>query len=184
MTQISFSKPLSIINLDGRTRAFVGVWVCSACRFQWWVSTVCFICVSLLCGSQSFVRHACNAKMIQGDEVKKVRTRVPRSIVLTCIVNSIMQFIFAVVLLFYIGPLTEDITTAPLPLIYVVYRTTGSIRATNALVILVMVILFFCMFNILASVSRLVWIFACDNGLPFSPFFAHVGCPLPDCGLH
>lgn len=93
-----------------------------------------------------------------------------------------MQFIFAVVLLFYIGPLTEDITTAPLPLIYVVYRATGSVRATNALVILVMIIFFFCMFNIFASVSRLVWIFACDNGLPFSPFFAHVGCPLAAYG--
>jgi choline transport protein len=86
-----------------------------------------------------------------------------------------MQFIFVVILLFYIGPLTEDITTAPLPLIYVVYRATGSVPATNAMIVLVMVIFFFCLFNIFASVSRLVWIFACDNGLPFSPFFAYVG---------
>lgn len=92
-----------------------------------------------------------------------------------------MQFIFVIVLLFYIGPLTEEITTAPLPLIYVLYRATGSVAATNAMVVLVMVIFYFCLFNILASVSRLVWIFACDNGLPFSRFFAKVGYPLLVC---
>jgi hypothetical protein len=92
-----------------------------------------------------------------------------------------MQFIFVVVLLFYIGPLTEEITTAPLPLIHVLYRATGSMAATNAMVVLVMVLFYFCLFNILASVSRLVWIFACDNGLPFSPFFAQVSHPLPGC---
>jgi len=121
--------------------------------------------------------------MFKGDEVKKVRTRVPRSIILTCVVNSVMQFIFVVVLLFYSGPLTEEITTAPLPLIYVIYRATGSVTATNTMVAFILIIFFFCLFNNFASVSRLVWIFACDNGLPFSPLFAYVRhflCPAID----
>lgn len=95
-----------------------------------------------------------------------------------------MMFIFVIVLLFYMGPLTEDITTAPLPLINILYRATGSVRATNAMVVFVVIFIFFALFNILASVSRLVWIFACDNGLPFSPFFAQVGYTLAGCAPH
>ncbi|KAF2014283.1 putative amino acid permease [Aaosphaeria arxii CBS 175.79] len=108
------------------------------------------------------------------DEVKKVRTRVPRSIILACVVNSTMLFIFVTVMLFYLGPLTEEITLAPLPLIYVLYGATGSKHATNALIALISLTTFFALFNIFASVSRLVWVFARDNGMPFSNFFAYV----------
>ncbi|GKT58329.1 LPXTG-domain-containing protein [Colletotrichum tofieldiae] len=107
------------------------------------------------------------------DEVKKAQTRVPRSVILACTVNSAMLFVFVTILLFYIGPL-DDLSTAPLPLVYVLYNATGSKAATNALISLVAVIIFFALFNILASVSRLVWVFARDNGLPFSTFFSIV----------
>jgi choline transport protein len=90
-----------------------------------------------------------------------------------------MLFIFATVLLFYIGSLTEEVVAAPLPLIYVLYGATGSRTATNVLVSLTAVITFFALFNIFASVSRLVWVFARDNGLPFSSFFAYVNNALP-----
>ncbi|KAK1622153.1 amino acid/polyamine transporter I [Colletotrichum phormii] len=107
------------------------------------------------------------------DEVRKARTRVPRSVILACVVNSVMLFAFVTILLFFIGPL-EDLSTAPLPLIYVTYNATGSKVASNALVSLVAVIIFFASFNMLASVSRLVWMFASDKGLPFSRFFSHI----------
>ncbi|KAF2122219.1 amino acid/polyamine transporter I [Lophiotrema nucula] len=108
------------------------------------------------------------------DEVKKVRTRVPRSIILACTVNALMLFIFVIILLFYMGPLDNIPSDAPLPLIYVLYNATGSKAATNALVSLVAVVCFCALFNIFASVSRLVWCFARDKGLPFSEFFAYV----------
>ncbi|KAL5424344.1 hypothetical protein PMIN04_003270 [Paraphaeosphaeria minitans] len=108
------------------------------------------------------------------DEVKKVRTRVPRSIILACTVNSVMLFAFVLVLLFFIGPLDEELVRAPLPLIFAIYRATASKAATNAMVSLVAVMIFLAMFNALASVSRLVWVFARDNGLPFSKFFAYL----------
>ncbi|KAF6793771.1 LPXTG-domain-containing protein [Colletotrichum sojae] len=107
------------------------------------------------------------------DEVKKARTRVPRSVVLACTINSAMLFVFVTVLLSYIGPL-ETTSTASLPLIYVVYHATGSKTAANTLVSLVAVVIFLALFNMLASVSRLVWAFAKDNGLPFSSFFSRV----------
>jgi choline transport protein len=84
-----------------------------------------------------------------------------------------MLVVFVVVLLFFIGPL-DAISDAPLPLIYVIYGATGSKSATNVLVSLVAVLVFFALFNAIASVSRLIWVFATDKGLPFSDFFAYV----------
>jgi choline transport protein len=114
------------------------------------------------------------------DEVKHVRTRVPRSIILTCVVNSIMLITFATVLLFYLGPL-EDAMETPLPILWVIYGATGSKTVSNVLMALMAIIFFLAAFNIFASVSRLVWVFAKDNGLPFSSFFAriHPGLHLP-----
>lgn len=85
-----------------------------------------------------------------------------------------MLFIFVLVLLFYMGPLENIPETASLPLIYVLYGATGSKAATNTLIALVAVIIFFALFNVFASVSRLIWVFARDNGLPFSNFFSYV----------
>lgn len=117
--------------------------------------------------------------LVLGDEVKNVRTYVPQSIVWACVTNSLMLFIFVLVLLFFIGPL-EEVTSAPLPLVYVLYGATESKPATNALVVLIALIFFCAMFNIFASVSRLIWAFAKDQGLPFSNFFAYVD---PELGV-
>ncbi|KAF2708629.1 amino acid transporter [Pleomassaria siparia CBS 279.74] len=107
------------------------------------------------------------------DEVRKVHTRVPQSIVIACVANSIMLVAFVLVLLFYLGPL-EAVSTAPLPIIYVIYGATGSRVATNILISLIAIIIFLALFNIFASVSRLVWVFARDKGLPFSDTFSYV----------
>lgn len=84
-----------------------------------------------------------------------------------------MLVIFATVLLFYLGPL-DNIVSTPLPILWVLYEATGSKPTTNALIALMAIIIFFAAFNIFASVSRLVWVFAKDSGLPFSKTFAHV----------
>ena len=97
---------------------------------------------------------------------------------MACTVNALMFVVFVLVLLFYLGPLTEEVTMAPLPLIYVLYGATGSKAATNALISLLALVFFISLFNVFASVSRLIWVFARDNGLPFSKFFAYVRKPL------
>jgi choline transport protein len=95
---------------------------------------------------------------------------------ITCVVNSAMLIIFATILLFYCGPL-DDVVATPLPLLWIIYNITGSATAANLLTALIAVMIFFALFNAFASVSRLVWVFARDNGLPFSSFFAYVGLP-------
>jgi choline transport protein len=95
---------------------------------------------------------------------------------ITCVTNSVMLIIFATVLLFYCGPL-DDIIAKPLPLLWIIYNITGSATAANVLTALIAVVLFFALFNIFASVSRLVLVFARDDGLPYSSFFAYVRLP-------
>jgi choline transport protein len=110
-----------------------------------------------------------------GDEVKLVRTRVPRSIVLSVIGNRIVRFIYVVVLLFILGNLDQVVNSSTrLPLIEVYYQATSSKAATNLFVVMVTIVPFVGPFNTFASVSRLTWAFSRDHGLPFARFFSHV----------
>lgn len=89
--------------------------------------------------------------------------------------NSIMQWAYMVAVLFCIGDIDAVINTPTLlPIIEVYYQATKSVHATNLLVVMMAFILFISLFNIFASVSRLTWAFARDNGLPFSNVFSFV----------
>lgn len=86
-----------------------------------------------------------------------------------------MLFGFIVCLLFTIGDINQvENTPTGLPLIEVFYQATKSKTATNFLAAMPAIVLSFAMFNSFASVSRLIWTFAKDNGLPFSRQFAYV----------
>jgi choline transport protein len=86
-----------------------------------------------------------------------------------------MQFAFIICLMFTIGDL-EKVTNSNtgLPIIEVYYLATNSVPATNILTIAIFLITVIGIFNAFASVSRLTWAFARDNGLPFSKVFAKV----------
>ncbi len=88
-----------------------------------------------------------------------------------------MLFAFIICLLFTIGNIdkvTASLNTTGVPLIEVFYEATKSKPATNFLVSMPAIVLFFSIFNVFASVSRLIWTFAKDKGLPFSRHFAYV----------
>ena len=108
-----------------------------------------------------------------------MRTRAPYSIIIAAVSNSVMLFAFVICLLFCIGNL-EKVQSTPtaLPLIEVYYEATKSKAYTNALVAMPAIILFFTLFNVFASVSRLIWVFAKDKGLPFSKTFSYVSVSL------
>lgn len=95
--------------------------------------------------------------------------------ILAVTLNSIMQFAFMICLMFTIGDLNQ-VTNSPtlVPIIEVYYQATQSKHGTNFLVIMMAIVLFVSLFNIFASVSRLTWAFARDNGLPFSNWFSYV----------
>lgn len=86
-----------------------------------------------------------------------------------------MQFGFVICLMFTIGNLnTVTNTDTGLPMLEVYYLATKSVAAANILIMGVFFVTFVSLFNTFASVSRLTWAFARDNGLPFSKTFAKV----------
>lgn len=107
------------------------------------------------------------------DEVKKANVQLPRSMITSVVLNAVMQFLFMITVLFTIGN-AEAVAADPLPIIQVYYQATGSKPATNLFVAMFGLIIFISFFNVFASVSRLLWAFSRDNGLPFSTIFARV----------
>lgn len=59
-------------------------------------------------------------------------------------------------------------------MIEVYYLATKSVAATNIFIVAIFLIVLVAVFNTFASVSRLTWAFARDNGLPFSSTFSQV----------
>jgi choline transport protein len=86
-----------------------------------------------------------------------------------------MLFAFVICLLFTIGNV-DLVTNTPtgVPLIEVYYQATNSKPATTFFTLMPVIIFLFALFNVFASVSRLIWVFSKDKGLPFSKFFSTV----------
>lgn len=121
------------------------------------------------------VIYRTDSNVYAGDEVKKVHIRVPQSIIIATVSNAIMLFAFSICLLFMIGNV-DLVTNTPsgVPLIEVYYLATKSKPAATFFTLMPVIILFVALFNIFASVSRLVWAFSRDKGFPFSKFFSRV----------
>jgi amino acid transporter len=110
-----------------------------------------------------------------GAEVKDAPRRVPQSMVASVVINGTLAFAFIICVLFCIGDVTNALSTPTgYPIIEILYQATGSKGATTALMSLIVFLGLVAMFSTLASVSRLTWAFARDNGLPFSTFFGKV----------
>lgn len=77
--------------------------------------------------------------------------------------------------MFNIGPL-DDLTelNTGQPWAEMIYKITGSRAATIVLVLVMMLMYFFCAVNQVTTSSRQVWSFARDKGLPFHTFLAKV----------
>ncbi|KAH7384613.1 amino acid/polyamine transporter I [Pyrenochaeta sp. MPI-SDFR-AT-0127] len=107
------------------------------------------------------------------DETKEPRQRAPYAMVYSTVLNAIMMFAFSICLLYCIGDV-EAVTRSSLPLVEIFYSATNSKAVSTALVLLTSSVIVISCFNVVASVSRLVWAFAKDNGVPFGRHFVHI----------
>jgi amino acid transporter len=99
--------------------------------------------------------------------------------VLSIAVNGVMMFVYMVCVLYTIGDVNKVMNSPTgLPLIEVYYQVTKNRGATNFLVFMMMFVVVLSLFNMFASVSRLIWSFAYDKGLPFHRHFARVNSNL------
>jgi choline transport protein len=86
-----------------------------------------------------------------------------------------MAWIFTLLCLFSISDLQAVIDTETgYPLIEIMRQVTRSREGATAIYALILTVTFASMFGAVASVSRLTWAFARDDGLPFSNYFKHV----------
>lgn len=96
--------------------------------------------------------------------------------VMSVLINGAFSFGFIICLLFTLGDLDAALNTPTgYPIIEVLFQATNSTGATTGLMCLIVFIGLVALFGTLASVSRLVWAFARDRGLPFPDFFSYVG---------
>jgi choline transport protein len=95
--------------------------------------------------------------------------------VTSVLINGGLSFAFIITILFTIGDV-QAVSQSPTgyPIIAILFQATKSNAATTVLMVCIVVIGIVALFGTLASVSRLVWAFARDGGLPFGSVFTHV----------
>lgn len=100
---------------------------------------------------------------------------VPRSMVLSFVINGVLAFAFLLGLLFGV-PDIEGALNSPTksPIVEIMYQTFQSKIAATAVIGLFVVVCLCAVMGMVASTSRLTWAFARDNGLPFSMTIAYV----------
>jgi amino acid transporter len=90
-------------------------------------------------------------------------------------INGVLGFVMLVTLCFTLGEVDKVLDSPTgFPFIQIFYNTTGSLAATNAMTVVLVVTLTASTITEVATASRQLWSFARDEGLPFSPFFAYV----------
>ncbi|KAJ5162885.1 amino acid/polyamine transporter I [Penicillium coprophilum] len=109
------------------------------------------------------------------EEVKNAKFVVPRSMIYGILINGLLAFCYLIAILYSMGDYMEAVTSPTgYPIITITYQATKSKAATFILMTMGILPGWIGFFNGLASVTRLTWAFARDNGLPFSVFFARV----------
>lgn len=108
------------------------------------------------------------------EEVKNAGIVVPRSMMWSYMINGTLGFITLTTLLFSI-PDVEAAIDDPTgyPFLWV-FQQSMPTRGTNALTIIVLVLVIASNISFNASTSRQTYAFARDKGLPFSDWIAHV----------
>ena len=102
------------------------------------------------------------------DEITDPARRVPQAMMWAVALNAVMALAFVITLLFCIGDVNAALSTRTgFPIIQIFYQTTKSKAGATALVCLILVSNTISTFGFFTSVSRLIWAFARDKGLPF-----------------
>ena len=102
------------------------------------------------------------------EEVQNAAMNVPRSMMISTIVNGILAFGTLLTLLFHIENIEDAITNAPngLPFIRIFEVGVGTKAGATIMVSIIMTLVLCTQVAGLASASRMVWSFARDRGLP------------------
>ncbi|KAH7384377.1 amino acid/polyamine transporter I [Phaeosphaeria sp. MPI-PUGE-AT-0046c] len=109
------------------------------------------------------------------EETEHSAHAIPKVIMYSILVNGPMTWIFGVLCLFSISDFSAVLATPTgYPLVEILQQATRGRAGATVIYSLILTITFGAMFADIASVSRLTWAFARDNGLPFSTYFKRI----------
>ena len=111
------------------------------------------------------------------EEVKNSNIVVPRSMVLSMVINGALAFGILLATLFSLGDVEKIISSPPVefPFMAVFTQAAGSNSKGSGLVAIIVFMFVWATITSYASSSRMTWSFARDRGLPFSDFLGRVG---------
>jgi choline transport protein len=102
------------------------------------------------------------------EEIYNPSLVVPRSIMLSILLNGTIGFAMVVALLFSIGNLENALSTnTGYPFMEIFLQATNSVGGSTAMAAIVTSLAVCATVGILASSSRMFWSFSRDHGLPF-----------------
>jgi choline transport protein len=111
------------------------------------------------------------------EELKDASWALPRSMVATAILNYTLGFIMTITIMSTLGDV-EQILSTPTgqPYIQVIFNATQSRTGTSVMTAVVATLLLFAAVNLATTVSRQLFAFARDQGLPASAWLSRVRC--------
>lgn len=93
---------------------------------------------------------------------------VPRSVMISMMVNGTTGFAMVIAVLFCMGDVDKALNSPTgYPFMEIFLQATGSVAASAAMASLITVLAICATVGLLASTSRVFWSFARDRGLPF-----------------
>lgn len=109
------------------------------------------------------------------EELKDASWALPRSMVATATLNYSLGFIMTITIMSTLGNVEEILVTPTgQPYIQVLFNATQSRKGTSIMAAVVAILLLFAAVNLATTVSRQLFAFARDQGLPGSRWLAHI----------
>lgn len=138
-----------------------------------WSSTGVSVMIGLLTPIVSMLGFDCAVHM--SEEVKDAGRTLPRAMMWSVGLNSILGLIIVLTLCFTMGDQASILASATgYPFIQIFFNVTGSYSGTNAMTAILVITLTSSCISEIATASRQLWSFARDNGVPFSSIIARV----------
>ena len=138
-----------------------------------WSNTIVACMVGQLAAIFSFIGPDSGVHM--AEEVRDASLVIPRSMMTTAILNSVLGFLMMLMFAFCVTDLQGALNTpTKYPMIYVFYNATASKTGTFIMSVLLAFMLACAATSVLATASRQVFSFARDGGLPWASFLARV----------
>ena len=112
------------------------------------------------------------------EEIQNANINVPRSIFVSMLLNGAMGFAILLATLFGVGDITAALNSPTnYPFIEIFTQATGSNGGGTGMSAVIIIMVFAATIGFTATSSRMIWAFARDRGLPFSPFLSKVCAP-------